>query len=318
MPKFGFVFPGQGSQALKMMDGFANAEIIKSVFAEASSILDLDFWGMLQEDTPAQINQTLNTQPLLLTASVAIYQAWLDYSANCAPDFVAGHSLGEYSALVASGVLTFSTALKLVQKRAQYMQEAVKPGAGAMAAVLGLTNAVVIEVCAEVMQSGIGVVQGANFNAEGQVVIAGNTPAVEQAVGLMKAKGARKIILLSVSVPSHCDLMREAAEQLALEFKQVSFNQPSIPVIQNVSGQIVNDVLAIKDGLVQQLYSPVLWSKSVETLAANRVELIGECGPGKVLSGLNKRIHPNAQLFSLHSLADMANLVQVLNLGESK
>lgn len=308
MTKFAFVFPGQGSQALKMMDGFAEFAVVKETFAKASSAIGVDLWAMLQEETADNINQTINTQPLLLTASYATYLAWLETSGNKKPDFVAGHSLGEYSALVASGVIDFVDAVKLVRKRAEYMQEAVKPGEGAMAAVLGLADDLVIEGCAEVMSSGVGVVQGVNFNSVGQVVIAGNKAAVEQASEVLKAKGARKVMPLPVSVPSHCDLMKPAAERLALELNQVAFNVPQIPVVQNVDAKVATDIAAIKDGLVKQLFSPVLWTKSVTTLANNDVAVIVECGPGKVLSGLNKRIHESATLFNLNSLETIAAL----------
>ncbi len=312
MAKFAFVFPGQGSQALKMMDGLLEYTTVQNVFNEAKDILGLDFLAMLQEESPESINQTINTQPLLLAASYATYLAWLESSDGKQPDFVAGHSLGEYSALVASGVLSFSDALKLVRKRAEYMQDAVKPGEGAMAAVLGLDDQLVVEACSEVMSSGAGVVQGVNFNSQGQVVIAGSKGAVEKASEVLKAKGARKVMPLPVSVPSHCDLMKPAAERLAIEFEQVQFNQPQIPVIQNVDAQIANNVTTIKTNLLKQLYSPVLWTKSVQTLATNDVSLIVECGPGKVLSGLNKRIHESAQLFNLNNRESIENLIQAL------
>lgn len=312
MTKFAFVFPGQGSQSLKMMDGFANISVVKKLFAEASNIINVDLWSMLQEDTSDNINKTVNTQPLLLVASYATYLAWLELSDNKLPDLVAGHSLGEYTALVASGVLNFADAVQLVHKRAEYMQEAVKPGEGAMAAVLGLADELVIEGCAEVMNSGLGVVQGVNFNSAGQVVIAGNKLAVEKASEVLKVKGARKVMPLPVSVPSHCDLMKPAAEKLALELNNVNFSSPKIPVIQNVNAEVVTNVEQLKEGLVKQLYSPVLWSQSVTTIANNGVNVIAECGPGKVLSGLNKRIHENAQLFNLHNSDDIMNLSSIL------
>ena len=313
MLKFAFVFPGQGSQTLKMMDAFAANAQVKATFDQAAAVLNIDFWAMLQEESPLNINQTINTQPLLLTASYATYLAWLESSGNQVPAYVAGHSLGEYTALVASGVLDFSAALQLVAKRAQYMQEAVAPGAGGMAAVLGLADELVIAGCAEVMQSGIGVVQGVNFNSPGQVVIAGNKAAVEQAAELLKAKGARKVIPLPVSVPSHCQLMQPAAEKLACELNNVKFNLPTIPLVQNVNGAIASDIATIKTGLIAQLCSPVLWTASVKTLAAAEVKLIVECGPGKVLSGLNKRIEATIQLANLQGPADMANLSQILD-----
>lgn len=312
MTKFAFVFPGQGSQALKMMDNLAEFAVVKQTFAEASAAIGVDLWAMLQEDTADNINQTVNTQPLLLTASYATYLAWLEQSGNKAPDYVAGHSLGEYTALVASGVLSFVDAVKLVCKRAEFMQEAVKPGEGGMVAVLGLADELVIEGCAEVMASGLGVVQGVNFNSVGQVVIAGHKAAVDKAAEVLKAKGARKVMPLPVSVPSHCDLMKPAAEKLAIELNRVVFNPAKIPLVQNVNGEVASDVAAIKDGLVKQLYSPVLWTKSVATLADNQVMAIVECGPGKVLSGLNKRIHESAKLFNLNSAESISALQEDL------
>lgn len=312
MTKFAFVFPGQGSQALKMMDALAEINVVRDTFNQASEALGLDFWAMLQEENAENINQTINTQPLLLTASYATYLAWLEGSANNLPNFVAGHSLGEYSALVAAGVLGFVDAVKLVRKRAEYMQEAVKPGEGGMAAVLGLADELVVEGCAEVMSSGAGVVQGVNFNSPGQVVIAGSKAAVDQAAEVLKAKGARKVMPLPVSVPSHCDLMKPAAEKLALELDNVQFNQSKIPVVQNVNAAIASDIISIKDGLIKQLYSPVLWTDSIKMLAAQNVSVIVECGPGKVLSGLNKRIHETALIFNLNSQETLAALQEQL------
>ncbi len=312
MTKCAFVFPGQGSQALKMMDGLVEFDVVKKTFDLASEAIGIDFLAMLQEETAENINQTINTQPLLLTASYATYLAWLEISGNKLPHFVAGHSLGEYSALVASGVLNFIDAVKLVRTRAQYMQEAVKPGEGAMAAVLGLADELVVEGCQEVVSSGAGIVEGVNFNSAGQVVIAGQKAAVEKASEILKIKGARKVMPLPVSVPSHCQLMKPAAEKLALELDQVNFNAPQIPVVQNVNALVATDIASIKEGLVKQLYSPVLWTKSVQTLANEQVAILVECGPGKVLSGLNKRIHETAQLFNLQNKADLENLNQVL------
>lgn len=312
MSKFAFVFPGQGSQALKMMDGFADCAIVKNTFVAASAQIGIDFWEILQEPTSEKINLTINTQPLLLTASYATYLIWRDKSDNKLPDYLAGHSLGEYTALVVSEVLNFKDALNLVHKRAQYMQEAVEPDVGAMAAVLGMPDEAIIEGCQEVMNSGAGIVEGVNFNTPGQVVIAGEKAAVEKASEVLKAKGARKITPIPVSVPSHCQLMKPAADKLALELDKVKFNSPQIPIIQNVNAQIVRDVNGIKNNLVKQLYSPVLWTKSVLTLADSGVSVIAECGPGKVLSGLNKRITNKALLFNIHQEADIDKLLHAL------
>ena len=313
MAKLAFIFPGQGSQALKMMDGFAESAIVKATFATAASALDIDFWAMLHEDSAENINQTVNTQPLLLTASYATYLAWLEQGGT-PPAYVAGHSLGEYSALVVSGVIDLVTALHLVRKRALLMQQAVAPGIGAMAAVLGLSDEQVIAACAQVMNSGAGVIQGVNFNSPGQVVIAGTKIALEQASVILKAQGARKVLPLPVSVPSHCQLMEPAAAQLAVALESISFKPPQIALIQNVDGKVASDVIKIKQGLVQQLHSAVLWSECVRTLAANQVDIIVECGPGKVLSGLNKRILASSQSFNLHSPADIATLMQQIAL----
>lgn len=312
MSKFAFVFPGQGSQSLKMMDGLAEIAVVKETFAKAKEALGIDFWAMLQEETKDNINQTINTQPLLLIASYATYLAWLQKSDNNKPDLVAGHSLGEYSALVASGVIDFIDALKLVQKRAKYMQEAVKPGEGAMAAVLGLSDEEVVAVCLDVMQKTGGVVEGVNFNSKGQVVIAGNKAAVEAASEALKSNGARKVMPLPVSVPSHCKLMQPAAERLAIELNAITFNVPQIPIVQNVNAKIASDIATIKNGLIKQLYSPVLWTKSIDALADNGVSIVIECGPGKVLSGLNKRINETLQIFNLGKEDDINNLMQVL------
>ncbi|RTK95974.1 MAG: [acyl-carrier-protein] S-malonyltransferase [Neisseriaceae bacterium] len=311
--KFAFVFPGQGSQSLKMMDGFGDLPVIKNTFDIASNAIGIDLLAMLQEDTADSINQTINTQPLLLTASYATYLAWLEKSNNKAPDFVAGHSLGEYSALVASGVIDFVEAVKLVRKRAEYMQAAVKPGEGAMAAVLGLADEIVIDVCQKIMNEGHGVVEGVNFNSVGQIVIAGNKAAVEEASIRLKDSGARKVLPLPVSVPSHCALMKPAAEKLNLELEKIDFKVPKIPIVQNVNAQVSTDVINLKCGLVEQLHSPVLWTKSVAKLAKNHVNLLVECGPGKVLSGLNKRIHESAQIANLQNSADLDKLLEILN-----
>jgi len=313
MAHFAFVFPGQGSQALNMMDGLADFAVVKETFAEAATTLGVDFWAMLHETTADNINQTLNTQPLLLTASYATYRAWLEKSGARQPNYVAGHSLGEYSALVASGVLEFTDALKIVRKRAEFMQEAVKPGAGAMAAVLGLADELVVAECGQVMENGFGIVQGVNFNSPGQIVIAGETAAVAEATTRLKAAGARKVLPLPVSVPSHCALMKPAASQLAQVLEQITFKTPQIPLIQNVNAMITSDVAVIKAGLVAQLYSPVLWAKTITTLATQQVPIIVECGPGKVLSGLNKRIYETANLFNLQTTTDLETLLHALN-----
>lgn len=301
MTKLAFVFPGQGSQAVGMVgDVAANWPEARQTFDEASSALGYDLWALTQQGPEARLNQTEFTQPALLTAGVALWRAWLA-AGGPRPDYLAGHSLGEYTALVASGVLTLADAVKLVALRGQLMQKAVPAGEGAMAAVLGLDDAVVEQCCGEA--SGVGVVAAVNFNAPGQVVIAGSTAAVEQASLLLKAAGAKRVLPLPVSVPSHCALMKPAADELANAFASVTFHNPLIPVVQNVAARIEPDLSALRTALVQQLYSPVLWVRTVETLAALGVVRAIECGPGKVLCGLNKRIVKELETVSLENLA---------------
>lgn len=318
MTKFAFVFPGQGSQSLGMMNGFIDNPMVKMVFERAQQVLNVDFLEMLNADDPSAINQTINTQPLLLCAGYANFLAWREESAtdkltNVIPSVVAGHSLGEYTALVANGMLDFVDGLKLVRRRAQLMQDAVPEGEGAMAAIVGLKDELVIELCNEVSSSeNLGVVEAVNFNAPGQVVVAGHIVAVTKACDLLKAKGAKLAKMLPVSVPAHSSLMKPAAEKLAVELNNIEFRPSNVSIIQNYNAQITNDIDQIKKGLVKQLYSPVLWTQSISALAKDDVNILVECGPGKVLTGLNKRINPAAQLFNLHNLADIHTLQQIL------
>ncbi|MCJ8167791.1 ACP S-malonyltransferase [Atopomonas sediminilitoris] len=281
-----FVFPGQGSQALGMLAEHAAANpLIQQTFAEASEVLGFDLWSVSQNDE-AKLNQTDTTQPAILTASIALWRVWQAQS-GAQPAQVAGHSLGEYSALVAAGALPFAEAVRLVQRRGQLMQQAVPAGQGGMAAILGLEDDDVRAACAEAAQGAV--VAPVNFNAPGQVVIAGAAEAVARAVEACKARGAKRAMPLPVSVPSHCALMQPAAEQFAADLAAASWAMPNMPLVQNVSATVAGDIAALRMALVSQLYSPVRWVESVQALAAGGAEHVVECGPGKVLSGLNKR-----------------------------
>ncbi len=286
MNKFAFLFPGQGSQSVGMMNGFGESAIIRDTFTEASDVLGLDFWSMATEPNEA-INETTNTQPIMLIAGVASWRAW-QASTYKLPSVLAGHSLGEYTALVASGALSFADALPLVRYRAEVMQSAVPAGVGAMAAILGLDDAVVREVCAEAAQNEV--LEAVNFNSPGQVVIAGNKAAVERGMELAKSKGAKRALPLPVSVPSHCALMKPAAVKLAEYLKNVTVNAPQISVIQNADVAAYQYAEKIKDALVRQLYSPVRWVETIHAIHALGITQAAECGPGKVLAGLTKRI----------------------------
>ena len=282
-----FVFPGQGSQSLTMLaEHGAQRPLILDTFAEASEALGYDLWALTQQGPEEQLNQTDKTQPAILTASVALWRAWLAESA-ARPAFVAGHSLGEYSALVAADSLSLGAAVKLVEHRGQLMQQAVPAGQGGMAAILGLDDADVLAACAEAAQGEV--VSAVNFNAPGQVVIAGGKAAVERAIEACKARGAKRAMPLPVSVPSHCALMRPAAERFAEAVAAIDWQTPQIALVQNVSAAAVTDLDGLKRDLLAQLYSPVRWVESIVCLSAQGVTDLVECGPGKVLSGLNKR-----------------------------
>jgi [acyl-carrier-protein] S-malonyltransferase len=297
---FAFFFPGQGSQSLNMMDGFADLSVAKATFDEASQALSQDLWAMLKAESADQINATVNTQPLMLAAGVATYRAWLE-TGGTAPAVVAGHSLGEYSALVAAGALSFTDAVKLVRLRAEAMQDAVPAGVGAMAAILNLSDDDIRAACAEAAQGEV--VEAVNFNSPGQVVIAGHKGAVERAMELCKAKGAKRALPLPVSVPSHCALMKPAAEKLAAALSAIQINTPAIPVIHNADVASYSDAAQIRDALKRQLFSPVRWTETVQKLAADGIVLAAECGPGKVLAGLAKRIDGNVKCLALTDAA---------------
>ncbi|MBE7374864.1 ACP S-malonyltransferase [Pseudomonas lopnurensis] len=294
---FAFVFPGQGSQSLGMLaEHGAQQSVILDTFAEASSALGYDLWALTQQGPEEQLNQTDKTQPAILAASIALWRLW-SAEGGAQPAFVAGHSLGEYSALVAAGSLPFADAVKLVELRGQLMQQAVPAGQGGMAAILGLEDADVLAACAESAQGEV--VSAVNFNAPGQVVIAGSAAAVERAIEACKARGAKRAMALPVSVPSHCELMRPAAQRFAASVEAIAWQAPQIPLVQNVSAAVVADLDALKRDLLAQLYSPVRWVESMVALGERGVTGLVECGPGKVLSGLNKRCVKGVSTYNL-------------------
>lgn len=291
MSNFAMVFPGQGSQAIGMLADLApQFPIVEKTFAEASDVLGYDLWDLVQNGTAEELGQTQRTQPALLTASVAIYRVWQEKYPNLTPSVMAGHSLGEYSALVCAGVLDFQDAVKLVELRGNAMQQAVPAGSGAMYAIIGLDNEAIIKAC-EQAQAEIGeVVAAVNFNSPGQVVIAGSKAAAEKAGELCKAVGAKRALPLAVSVPSHCALMKPAAEKLEAALQNITLNPPLVPVINNVDVAVETDAAAIRSALVRQLYSPVRWTETVEKMAKEGVTTLYEIGPNKVLTGLAGRI----------------------------
>lgn len=288
MSKFAIAFPGQGSQSVGMLAELAEAyPIIKETFAEASAVLGYDLFELVMQGPAEELNKTWKTQPALLTSSVALWRLW-QAQGGATPAVMAGHSLGEYSALVCAGALNFADAVKLVELRGQAMQRAVPEGVGAMAAIIGLDNDSIAANCEKAAQGQV--VSPVNFNSPGQVVIAGHKEAVERANILMKESGAKRALPLPVSVPSHCALMKPAAEELAIALDKLEVKAPAIPVINNADVATVTDPAAIKDALVRQLYSPVRWTETVERMASEEITFEIEMGPGKVLSGLVKRI----------------------------
>ncbi|CCO48756.1 malonyl-CoA-(acyl-carrier-protein) transacylase [Vibrio nigripulchritudo SOn1] len=288
MSKFAVVFPGQGSQAVGMLAELGEQhEVVKNTFAEASDALGYDLWALVQNGPAEDLNQTFRTQPALLASSVAIWRVWQEQG-FAAPEVLAGHSLGEYSALVCAGVIDFKEAIKLVELRGRLMQEAVPAGTGAMYAIIGLADDAIAKACEEAAQGEV--VSPVNFNSPGQVVIAGNKEAVERAGALCKEAGAKRALPLPVSVPSHCALMQPAADKLAEALEAIEFSAPSIPVINNVDVATETDPSKIKDALVRQLHSPVRWTEGVEKMSEQGIEKLYELGPGKVLTGLTKRI----------------------------
>lgn len=311
MSQFAFVFPGQGSQAIGMLNGFAGNPVVQQTVAEASDALQFDLGKLIAEGPKEELDLTTNTQPVMLTAAVACYRAWIA-AGGAQPRLVAGHSLGEYSALVASGVIAFKDAVPLVRFRAQAMQSAVPVGQGGMAAILGLSDEDVKAACAEAVAATPGeVVEAVNFNAPAQVVIAGSKAAVGRACEIAKAKGAKRALPLPVSAPFHSSLLKPASDQLRDYLAGLNFSAPGIPLINNVDVAIVSDAAAIKDALVRQAASPVRWVETVQRMQADGITHVIECGPGKVLAGLTKRIH--GDLIG-EALFDQASLEKVMEL----
>lgn len=307
MSKTAIVFPGQGSQALGMLSDIASEyAIVQETFAQASNVLGYDLWALVQDGPSEDLNRTDRTQPALLAASVAIWRVWNEQNGK-QPEFLAGHSLGEYSALVCADAIAFEDAIKLVELRGQYMLEAVPEGTGSMAAIIGLDDDAIAKACDDASQGQV--VSPVNFNSPGQVVIAGHKEAVERASALCKEAGAKRALPLAVSVPSHCSLMSPAAEKLAAQLETIDVKSPTLKVINNVDVAIESDPVAIKEALKRQLFSPVRWSETVQFFAANDVSLQIEVGPGKVLSGLAKRIDKSV---SGVATTDVASLTSAL------
>jgi len=304
--KLALVFPGQGSQSVGMLEAFAATKVIRDTFAEASDLLRQDLWQLVSEGPPETLNATVNTQPVMLAAGYAVYRAWRE-AGGTAPAFVAGHSLGEYTALTVAEVLAFRDAVPLVRFRAQAMQEAVPLGAGAMAAILGLDDDAVRKACEEAAQGEV--VEAVNFNAPNQVVIGGHRAAVERGAQAARARGARRAVMLPVSAPFHSSLLKPAAERLARYLAGVRFNTPRIPLVNNVDVAVVTDVEQIKDALARQACCPVRWVEVIRVLKAGGVTHIVECGPGKVLAGLVKRIDATLEA---HAISDPQSLQQTL------
>ncbi len=306
MPKFAFVFPGQGSQAVGMLNGFAGNAVVQETVAEASDALGFDLDKLIAEGPKEELDLTTNTQPVMLTSSVAFYRAWIA-AGGAVPEVIAGHSLGEFSALVAAGVIPFADAVKLVRFRAQAMQEAVPVGVGGMAAIIGLDSDSLKTACQEAAQGEV--VEPANFNSPTQIVIAGHKTALARACDAAKAKGAKRALMLPVSAPFHSSLLKPASDRLAEYMANLTFSAPQIPLINNVDVAIIDDPQAIKDALVRQAASPVRWVETIEKMASMGITHIVECGPGKVLAGLCKRI--NGSLTG-EAIVDQASLDKVL------
>jgi [acyl-carrier-protein] S-malonyltransferase len=304
-----FVFPGQGSQTVGMLADFADNEVVQNTFSEASESLGYNLWELVAQGPAEKLNQTNFTQPALLTASVALWRLWASQS-DIQPAMLAGHSLGEYSALVCAGVISLAEGVKLVEKRGEYMQASVPAGVGAMAAIIGLDDKAIIDACAKAQNEDV--VAAVNFNSPGQVVIAGHKDAVERAGVLCKEAGAKRVLPLPVSVPSHCALMKDAADKLAEEFNNITFNTPQIPVVNNVDVATESDVEAIKLALIKQLYSPVRWTETIEILAKSGISLVVEAGPGKVLQGLIKRIDKSITSASINDQASLTKALETI------
>lgn len=308
MNKFAMVFPGQGSQTVGMLADLANEyPVVQETFNQASEVLNYDLWNLVQQGPTEELNKTWQTQPALLASSVAIWRVWQQNN-GAKPEILAGHSLGEYSALVCAGVIDFRDAIKLVELRGRFMQEAVPEGTGTMAAIIGLDNESIAKACEAAAQGEV--VAPVNFNSPGQVVIAGNKAAVERAGDACKTAGAKRALPLPVSVPSHCALMKPAAEKLAEALKNITFNVPNIDVINNVDVMAARDPEEIRQALVRQLYSPVRWAETVEYMAEQGIQSLVEVGPGKVLTGLTKRIVDTLTASAVNDSASIKNALE--------
>lgn len=308
---FAFVFPGQGSQSVGMLKALADSHrTVTNTFAEASAVLDLDLWSLVQDGPVEELNLTHNTQPAMLAAGVAVWRLWQERG-GLPPMAMAGHSLGEYSALVCAGALRFSDAVALVAERGRLMQQAVPAGSGAMAAIIGLEDQRVREVCAQAAQTEV--VEAVNFNSPGQVVIAGDKAAVERAMGLAKDAGAKRALPLPVSVPSHCGLLKPAAERLRERLAQVDLAAPKIPVLHNVNVSESRDTAELRELLARQLYSPVRWVEIVQELRRRGVATLVEAGPGKVLSGLSRRIDATVESLAIYDPETLDQAMEALS-----
>jgi [acyl-carrier-protein] S-malonyltransferase len=311
MSEFALTFPGQGSQSVGMLSGLAASfEVVRQTFEEASDALGVDLWAMTQDGPADELNLTQNTQPAMLAAGIATWRVWIQHGGP-APQLMAGHSLGEYSAMVAAGVIEFADAIRLVAERGRLMQEAVPQGVGAMAAILGLSDEQVIEVCAQAAQGEVA--SAVNFNSPGQVVIAGNAAAIGRAIDLAKEAGAKRALPLDVSVPSHCSLMQNAADTLYAQMQTMNFNVPQLPVVQNVNVASSNDPDQIRTLLKEQLYSPVRWVETVQKISSEGVSAVIEAGPGKVLTGLCKRIDKQLLALPVFDDASLEKALEAIN-----
>lgn len=310
MKKFALTFAGQGSQSIGMMAGFDNMPVVKATFDEASRLLDIDLWKMVMEGPAELLAQTVNTQPIMLVAGVATFRAWCEAGGPEA-DIYAGHSLGEYTALVAAGALSFADAVPLVRFRAQSMQDAVPEGTGGIAAILGLEVDAINSICVEAAAGEV--LEAVNLNSPGQIVIAGHKTAVERGMELAKTRGAKRALLLPMSVPSHCALMKPAAAKLAEYLKNVTITAPSKPVIQNADVTAFADADAIKNALVEQLYRPVRWIETIQSVAKQGATVVIECVPGKILTGLNRRIEPALSCLAVSDMASLNSAIEALS-----
>ena len=311
--KFAFVFPGQGSQSVGMMNGYIDLPIIKETFQEASDILKKDFWSMISVGSTEDLNLTINTQPLMLVAGVAVYRAWASLG-GLKPALLAGHSLGEYTALVIAEALNFVDALALVHFRAQAMQQAVPEEIGGMAAIIGLDDETIHIICHDITNQGNGeLLEAANFNSPGQIVIAGHRTAILKGIEMAKSKGAKRTIVLPMSIPSHCSLMKPAAESMRKKLDYINLQPPKIAILHNADVRPHGDITSIKEALIHQLVNPVRWVDTIYALASEGITHVIECGPGKILTGLNKRIDQNLQHLSL---TDSKIIKQAIKLNE--